>query len=238
MFSEEEMPQGSPEWLDWRKRQVCTASGDALKAIVGAPSSFEGAPQTHDDVRNGVEREWTDEAEQFASFGRRHEPAALAYFNELADTGLTYAPCCIEVPVVGTDKTVGASLDGYAWDAKERTHRFVEIKCPAKLKSSGTWRVSDDGKVPDWYLWQTAFQMYCLEGFGDFQIEGVFFVFIPRGRGGPDYRAVKIDYELHEEKIEHIHDRLFRFIQGQPPLELWHQTPAGIEERKKKLDSS
>lgn len=232
MFSEEEMPQGSKKWLAWRESCIVTASGDKLKAIVGDPAGWEGSPQNHQDVRDGKEAPWTDEAQEMAAFGSRHEAEALEHFNSLSGAGLIYKPICIEVEFAG--KSLGASLDGYAWDEAAKTHRFVEVKCPAKLKPSATWRAADDERVPEWYLWQVAMQTYCLEAFGN-AVSGVFYVFVPPGFGGPDHRAVQLNYELLEDRIDHIHDRLFRFIKGQPERGLWRDTDQGMANRVKSV---
>lgn len=233
IIPESVMPQRSDEWLAWRKTLAVSGSGAKVKAIVRDPSIHDGDPKSWQDVWDGVEAPWTDEAEKAASFGRRHEDAALQHFNEIGDTGLVYEPICVEVGFEG--QKIGASLDGYAWDPVDGVHRFVEIKCPAKLKTSATWRHADKERVPPWYLWQVAMQSLCLE-FGDAPAIGVFFVYIPRGRGGPDFRAVQLDEHLLGARMDHLYDYIGRFIRREPEPELWAQTAAGRAENTRAMN--
>ena len=222
------MPQGSDAWLAWRKSCRFTASGDPVKCVAGDPSHFNGSPHNWQDLREGKESPWTDEAERAASYGRRHEDAALDHFNSLSKAGLEYIPVCLETEIAGY--TVGASLDGYAWDSASGKHRFVEIKCPYKQKKGRTWRDADEGVVPQFYLWQCAFQMFCLMQNGQ-EAEGVFFVFIPKGRGGPDYRAVQLTHEQLKPRIEFLSERIVSFLDGDDEPDFgWHLSDAKKQE--------
>ena len=92
-----------------------------------------------------------------------------------------------------------------------------------------------DEKVAPWYLWQLAMQHLCLTWEGEAAV-GVFFVYIPKGRGGPDWRAVQIDDELIEQRAAHLEQYVQKFVRGEPqPEHGWGQTPAGIEERKREM---
>ena len=224
------LPQGSDEWLAWRNRVEFTASGDRIKVVAGDPSHYDNdSPKSWVDLKNGVASKWTEEAERATAYGRRHEDKALKAFNDMAQSGLQYEPVCIETEIGG--HIVGASLDGYTWDEEKQLHRFVEIKCPYKQKRSSTWTKARDGKVPEWYLWQCSMQMACLMQNGHDAI-GVFYVFIPPGRGGPDFQAVQLTHEQLGPRIDHLIDRIPRYLRGEDEPDKWFLTDAGQKEMR------
>jgi predicted phage-related endonuclease len=58
-------------------------------------------------------------------------------------------------PLVMTDGEYSASLDGISLSGD----LILEVKCPAKGRSSETWQAVEAGSVPEHYYWQVQHQL-------------------------------------------------------------------------------
>ena len=171
-YSEEIMPQRSPEWRAWRKT-VGTAT--AAATIMGEPLEYEGVPKTWNALR--FDSVFGDDFQGNAAtrHGAAMEDEALEQFEGLYGHNdlPSFRPCCLERPhSVGGGFRVGASLDGYRYNPFEERHNVVEIKCPVSKQRGKLWKAADKGEVLRPYYWQLIHQMMALDDYVEFHREG------------------------------------------------------------------
>jgi putative phage-type endonuclease len=132
------IPQGTPEWLEWRKGRLC---GSDAPAVIGA--SPWSSP--YDVWADKVGSEDAKVVDNFAvRHGTRNEHIARTKIEQAL--GVTLKPVCIQWTVDGVP--YGASLDG----ANEDLSIIAELKCPLRL-------YSPEKKLPNHYKPQTQHQM-------------------------------------------------------------------------------
>ena len=103
------LEQGSPEWLDFRRRHRMASETPAILGV----SPYSSPAQVR-DAKRGVDVFQTEAMR----FGVTHEPTARALYSEVFGEPMR--------PVVLKSGDYGASLDGISIDAKT----ILEIKCP------------------------------------------------------------------------------------------------------------
>jgi hypothetical protein len=178
LIRESELPQGSPEWLEWRRAGVggstvyplaCHAeriSGvdEGLLRLVKpqeSPPAWVPSPLSLYWEYFGVQREVS---EFHTARGHRLEPVARELLEDTL--GEEVAPLCVypdERP------RCRVSLDGYAFGSQT----LMEVKAPLHR-----WE-----RLPDYVLWQTAYQAaVCIEAGLAVQNIAILEVFVEEGR--------------------------------------------------------
>ena len=132
-----DLDQGSPEWIEWRKRRKNASESSALLRL------SPWTPRTPFELFE-------------VKSGRRQVPVtpAMARGVELEVTAralyeITQSDLMVPYVVEGEDN-YAASLDGLSWDGT----RILEIKCPWKGSASDLWARATRGQVPPHYQCQ------------------------------------------------------------------------------------
>lgn len=143
------LEQGSDEWKAWRRERY-TASVSAV--VMGCAPAYWGI-RTPEELRRWYAGQWEPaEPDAFTlklwEDGHRIEDEVRGRLN---DSWYAFYPTIFE------RGEFGASLDG--WD--EGSGEWLEVKAP-KDANSAAYRLAQDGKCPDYYLWQMVQQAYCM----------------------------------------------------------------------------
>ena len=155
IIKNEDLPQGSQEWLDVRSK--CGMASE-VGALLGGSKWEPKTPLALWKVKNG---ETIIETSFAMEHGNKYEDEARNMFEE--DMGGEWQPVVvlnnsckdedIEVPI-------GASLDGY----REEDNSILEIKCPLKGASSELWQeVFKMERLPEQYWLQCQQQLLVTE---------------------------------------------------------------------------
>lgn len=148
-----QLPQGSPEWLEFRKSR-CNASEAA--AARGRSPFVPRNPQQLTEVRAGIRKVFVTSA---MNYGHEHEPAVRKWLEE------TYLEL-IEPQVWIADVTyVGPTGNRYpvplacSLDGLDTNGVLYEIKCPAS-PTSETVEMAKAGRIPLYYQDQLQHQLF------------------------------------------------------------------------------
>ena len=184
------LPQGSPEWLSWRRERL-TASECA---IISGSSPWGGTPlQLWKRKRRLLPEIQQTEA---MARGNSEEPNARRALE--AATGIHFSPSCYESDCGG----YGCSLDGESFDGKT----LCELKVPQSEKSS-LWEYIRAGKAPEYYLDQMRQQCW-VKNDAEVMLFGVY-----------DYQSGRIEHmsldagRLHAEFEERLLKPCAEFVQ-------------------------
>jgi putative phage-type endonuclease len=134
-----QLQQGSPEWLEHRKRY---RNASETPAVLGVSPWV--TPYQLWMLRTGRAKASVNAA---MARGSELEPAARAAYEAL--TGL------VMQPLVLVDGQYSASLDGMTLDGS----LILEIKCPVKGQASELWARVQAGELPEHYAWQVEHQL-------------------------------------------------------------------------------
>jgi putative phage-type endonuclease len=134
-----QLVQGSPEWLEHRKKY---RNASETPAVMGVSPWVK--PEQLRAYRSGEKTQYVNPA---MKHGMALEPLARAVYE--GETGLVLEPC------VMVDGLYSASLDGITFEEDI----ILEIKCPMKGKASETWQEVASGRVPEHYYWQIQHQL-------------------------------------------------------------------------------
>lgn len=133
------VPQGSPEWLEYRRLRRNASESAAVLGVSPWVTPYQlwlaktgrfGQPVTQ-AMQRGLEL----------------EPVARAAYEE--QTGLVMEPLVME------DGAYSASLDGLTLEGD----LLLEIKCPLRGTRSDLWQDVSQGEVPEHYLVQVQHQL-------------------------------------------------------------------------------
>ena len=155
IIKNEDLPQGSQEWLDVRSKYGMASE---VGALLGVSKWDPKTPLALWNIKNGITKIETNYAMEH---GNKYEEEARNMFEE--DMGGEWQPVVvlnnsckdedIEVPI-------GASLDGY----REEDNSILEIKCPLKGASSELWQeVFKMERLPEQYWLQCQQQLLVTE---------------------------------------------------------------------------
>ena len=150
IFTEEELPQRSPEWLRWREGKVT-----ATQACVIMDETPSWGAQSWEELRTWSEEDVKDN--EAMARGRRLEPAAVEALRY--EWGVDFESICIERGFQ-SGLVIGASLDAVTVDRNPT--EFFEIKVPLRGKESSLWTGVSSGQVPRYYYWQIVHQFLAL----------------------------------------------------------------------------
>ena len=151
IIKNEDLPQGSQEWLDVRSKYGMASE---VGALLGVSKWDPKTPLALWNIKNGITKIETNYAMEH---GNKYEEEARNMFEE--DMGGEWQPVVvlnnsckdedIEVPI-------GASLDGY----REEDNSILEIICPLKGASSELWQeVFKIERLPEQYWLQCQQQL-------------------------------------------------------------------------------
>ena len=151
IIKNEDLPQGSQEWLDVRSKYGMASE---VGALLGVSKWDPKTPLALWNIKNGITKV---EVNYAMEHGNKYEDEARNMFED--DMGAKYPPVVvldnsskdedIEVPI-------GASLDGY----KESDNTILEIKCPLKGTASELWKeVATTALLPEQYWLQCQQQL-------------------------------------------------------------------------------
>jgi putative phage-type endonuclease len=155
IINNEELPQGSQEWLDLRSKHGMASE---VGALLGVSKWDPKTPLALWNLKNGITK---IEVSYAMEHGNKYEDEARNMFED--DMGAKYPPVVvinntcrdedIEVPM-------GASLDGYRKEDKT----ILEIKCPLKGTNSELWKeIVETSKLPEQYWLQCQQQLLVTE---------------------------------------------------------------------------
>jgi putative phage-type endonuclease len=137
----DQMVQGSPEWMQFRRRHV-TATDASV--ILGC-NPFRTTQSLWEEKVLGWEQEFTPKQIDRMNEGQRLEPLARDYFCRVS--GMTMIPMVAEHPV---HDFLSASFDGMTED-----HLYgIEIKCGKKAMF-----FAQNGEIPSYYYCQIQHQL-------------------------------------------------------------------------------
>ena len=143
-----ELEQRTPEWHDWRKTLLVSASNAGV--LMGSPN--KSGPQNHMQLRETAKPLVVNARMQK---GIDFEPAALEKFNSLSE--MDFKPLCVQNQL--TDGTIfGSSMDGMYYDSETEAYSIVEIKIPWDGAESWLWKQVAKSNVPEPYFWQLVCQ--------------------------------------------------------------------------------
>jgi putative phage-type endonuclease len=146
VISDEELPQGSEEWLNYRKRKI----GASMAPAIMGKSPWKTRLQQW----NEIILETPIESNEHMERGKRLEPEARNFLNAMY--GVELRPVVIEHPVY---KWHFSSLDGL-YQREDGSIFAVEIKCPGGKDHS----TAMDGQIPEKYIPQLNHQLEDLRG--------------------------------------------------------------------------
>lgn len=134
-----QLPQGSPEWLAYRRSRFNASESAALLGVSPWQTPYQ----------LWLEKTGKTDSKPNAAMlrGTELEPAARAAYEE--QTGLVMQPLVLEAGRYST------SLDGMTLDGD----LVLEIKCPLRGTRSDLWRDVTAGAVPKHYLVQVQHQL-------------------------------------------------------------------------------
>ena len=201
-YTEEELPQRSPEWLQWRKDKITATSACV---IMGEPMPWANTPKTWEDLREG---EKPIEDNKFMEKGRRLEPKALKAINDDRHfTADEFQPIAIERNFQSGLK-IGASLDALSFKNNFDLPEFYEIKVPFNGKESDLWLQVKQGSIPRYYYWQIIHQFLAL---GVPDAVGHLFVY----EEGGESLVWDLDPEQARADASLLLERLTKFYRGE-----------------------
>ena len=146
IINNEDLPQGSQEWLDVRSRYGMASE---VSALLGVSKWDPKTPLALWNIKNGIT---TIEVNYAMQHGNQYEPEARNMFED--DMGAKYPP--VVVLNKDYDVPIGASLDGY----REKDNTILEIKCPLKGTGSELWKeVAATALLPEQYWLQCQQQL-------------------------------------------------------------------------------
>ena len=146
-YTEEELPQGSEEWLRIR-RDYGTAS-EASSACEVSPWSPKNRYELYQLKQGDLKVKMNFAMQHGNHYEQEAREAFQNEFNKL------YEPCCIADEVEGLP--LMASLDG---QEVLTGNSILEIKCPLKGNESPLWNTMlEDGELPIQYQLQMTQQM-------------------------------------------------------------------------------
>jgi putative phage-type endonuclease len=143
------LPQNSPEWLEWRRWHLGASDAPAIMFL----DKFRGENSRH---RLWLEKTGRVEERVFSAgtpAARGHQFEAVARERYCIDAGVFAPPVCLECTREGLD-FMAASLDGLAGD------KVVEFKCPNDARIHLDAR---EGHVPEAYWCQIQHQLFVSE---------------------------------------------------------------------------
>ncbi len=161
LFAENELPQGSPKWLDWRRGGI---GGSTVYGLACHPETIpELAPAIAEIVRPShtppdwvstprqTWREYFGAPRSISRFhterGHRLEPIARELLEDTL--GFPVSQVCL---FPDSRSTCRVSLDGFCFE----TGTLLEVKAPFHR-----W-----DRLPDYVIWQTAYQAAVCEAAG------------------------------------------------------------------------
>ena len=199
--TEEEMPQRSDKWREWR---LTLGTATQAACVACQPLPYPGAPKTWDEQRDAGEPVFTAAQQRRIDHGVKYEDEALQEWNESDEAlGLDFQPVCVERYLASGAK-IGASLDAYAWDEENKTHRWLEIKCPDG-HGSKVWQAVVEDRIPEDYIWQVAHQCLTLGGDTNENIEGAFLVYLPETEDfDSDWRILYVDSGMLQDEMKRL----------------------------------
>lgn len=159
IFREDELPQGSREWLAWRESHL---GASEISCLTG--DSFFGSAQ--DLWRLKTRRIPPVQANADMLRGKRLEPLIRSKIEEREKTDLQQF--CLEH---SREEFLSASLDGF----DERNGIFWEMKAP---RVAAHEKLYFNKKVPRWYASQMLQQQMILESHFGAKIRGFFASFV------------------------------------------------------------
>lgn len=140
---EENIIQGSAQWLFWRRKYICAS--DSISLMGKAPSNWKKNNSYH--IWLSKQDDYIEEEPNFyMKRGKELEPIALKLFEQ--KTGYLMSPRTL---VSDSHNFMAASLDGLDLDGEAA----VEIKCSGKKDHNEALL----GKVPEKYMPQLQHQM-------------------------------------------------------------------------------
>ena len=146
IIKNEDLPQGSQEWLDVRSKYGMASE---VGALLGVSKWDPKTPLALWNIKNGITKIETNYAMEH---GNKYEEEARNMFEE--DMGGEWQP--VVVLNEDYDVPIGASLDGY----REEDNSILEIKCPLKGASSELWQeVFKMERLPEQYWLQCQQQL-------------------------------------------------------------------------------
>ena len=146
IIKNEDLPQGSQEWLDVRSK--CGMASE-VGALLGGSKWEPKTPLALWKVKHG---ETIIETSFAMEHGNKYEDEARNMFED--DMGAKYEPVVVMEDFDGVP--VGASLDGY----REEDNTILEIKCPLKGTASELWKETvETSLLPEQYWLQCQQQL-------------------------------------------------------------------------------
>lgn len=136
-----DLPQGSPEWLEWRKGKRMASESATVLGI----NPYE-KPLALAKKKRGITQSFTNAAMQR---GHEYEPEARAWVE--SELGMFFQPVVLELG------DYGASLDGMGQDESGEAV-LLEIKVPRSADSS-LWKLASVGSIPEHYFAQLTHQL-------------------------------------------------------------------------------
>lgn len=131
--------QGTPEWLDHRRKYRNASETPAVMGVSPWLTPYQ----------LWLQRTGRAEAKVNVAMirGAQLEPAARAAYEKLTGN--------VMEPLVVVDGDYSASLDGITLDGQ----LILEVKCPMQGRSSQTWQAAAANEVPEPYFWQLQHQL-------------------------------------------------------------------------------
>lgn len=230
VYTEEELSQGSEEWL--ARRDQIGATATRASCVAGEPLSYADSPKTWNELSGEIAFGSNFVGNADTERGHELEPIARRLFNDLKMAGSSVADFqqnYLEREFVTDNKDylLAASLDGYVNDPQlNYSAHWLEIKCPRGV-SSKTWKEADKGKIPKDYYWQMVHQALVI-GMERTPI-GHLFVYVEPPKGDAafkkwmakwkqPYRRVIFDPSSEPglaKDVEYLQECWYRFLDGQ-----------------------
>ncbi|MEZ0180030.1 lambda-exonuclease family protein ['Camptotheca acuminata' phytoplasma] len=174
------LEQNSDNWHIHRKKYINASE----VAIIMGFNPF-------DNKKNLLKRKLFDEKiedNKFMQHGRKLEPKARNFFNDINKTNFK--------PLVCVKEFFSASLDG--WNAE--TNSLLEIKCPLYINSKTWQKFFINGEIPEYYYAQIQAQIYCSDA------EKAFFLVFQ------DYQNAKVkEVNRDPEFLEKMYEECLKF---------------------------
>jgi len=152
IIKNEDLPQGSQEWLDVRSRYGMASE---VSALLGVSKWDPKTPLALWNIKNGIT---TIEVNYAMQHGNQYEPEARNMFED--DMGAKYPPVVVldnSIKDEDIQVPMGASLDGY----REEDNTILEIKCPLKGTNSDLWKeIVETSMLPEQYWLQCQQQLF------------------------------------------------------------------------------
>jgi len=151
IINNEDLPQGSQEWLDVRSKYGMASE---VGALLGVSKWDPKTPLALWNIKNGITKV---EVNYAMEHGNKYEGEARNMFED--DMGAKYPPVVVldnSVRDPDIEVPMGASLDGY----REEDNTILEIKCPLKGTNSDLWKkIVETSMLPEQYWLQCQQQL-------------------------------------------------------------------------------